>query len=195
MKRREFLLSAAATAGSSRLPVPIFRIMDGRARIKPETLRHFNSVLWPEAIRDFKYGGIDLQVTEGPGEVRHTAGDQPIFIGLRRGVLNLVLTDTLPLYWDNARALAGITTIHEGFHLCLIALRYAHGDQVAFLSVNTCVHEIMHALLQDVFLGPPKLHQAGSHEFRVDWYATRMWLFHEGATVRHSAASYLRRIH
>jgi len=29
--------------------------------------------------------------------------------GLRRGGINLVLTDHLPLYWDNDRALAGVT--------------------------------------------------------------------------------------
>jgi hypothetical protein len=56
------------------------------------------------------------------------------------------------------------------------------------------VHELLHALLQDVFLKPPNWYQSGGREFRVDWYATRMWLFHEGAAVRESARVYLSRL-
>src|SRR5437588_60977 len=62
---------------------------------------HFWSSIWPEAVRDFSRGGIELQTSDGPGEVRRSAGDNPILIGLRRGVINLVLTDHLPMYWDN----------------------------------------------------------------------------------------------
>jgi len=198
MTRRDFLWTATAAAAPfatpPRLPVPVHRILDARAHPPAVALRHFRASIWPEAVRDFGYGGIDLETTDGPGEVRLSPGNNPIFVGLRRGVVNLVLTDHIPMNWDHGRALAGVTTIHEGYHVCLIALAYAHGDQVAFLSVNTCVHELLHALLQDVFLKPPNWYQSGGREFRVDWYATRMWLFHEGAAVRESARVYLSRL-
>jgi len=109
-------------------------------------------------------------------------------------VLNLVLTRDLPLYWDEARARAGVTTIIDGCHVCVIALRYAHGDQAPFLSVNTCVHEMLHALMQDVFVTKPKWYQSGTREFNADYYATLMWLFHDGSAVRRSAEAYLRRL-
>ena len=139
-------------------------------------------------------GGIGLQTSDGPGEVRRSPGDWPIFVGLRRGVINLVLTDHIPMKWDNGRALAGVTTIQDGYHVCLIALRYAHGNQVPFISVNTCVHELLHALLQDVFVRRPSWFQTGSREARIDWYATWLWQFHEGAAIRKSAQAYLARL-
>jgi hypothetical protein len=78
--------------------------------------------------------------------------------------------------------------------VCVIALRYAHGNQVAFFSNNTCVHELLHALLQDLLQKRPKWYQANGREFRVDWYATRLWLFHEGAAIRESGQVYLKRL-
>src|SRR5437016_3257590 len=109
-------------------------------------------------------------------------------------IINLVLTGHIPLYWDNGRALAGVTTIYEGYHVCLIALPYAHGNRMPFLSVNTCVHELLHALLQDVFVSRPKWFQIGRRELRIDWYATRLWLFHDGGAIRRSAQAYLDRL-
>lgn len=96
--------------------------------------------------------------------------------------------------WDKARALAGVTTIYEGYHVCVIAIGYAHGHQFPFLSVNTCVHELLHVLLQDIFVKRPKSFQANEREIRDDWYATRLWLFHDGAAIRKSAAVYLDRL-
>jgi hypothetical protein len=196
--RRNFILTAAAVTSRSsepaRLQVPIHRIVDSRARCSPEQLHQFWSGTWPEAVRNFSQGNIGLETSDGPGEVRRSPGDQPIFIGLRRGVINLVLTDHIPMKWDNGRALAGVTTIHGGCHVCLLALQYAHGDQVPFVSVNTCVHELLHALLQDVFVRRPKWYQTGGREFRIDWYATSLWLFHDGAAVRKSARDYLGRL-
>ena len=63
-----------------------------------------------------------------------------------------------------------------------------------FVSVNTCVHELLHALLQDVFVRRPAWYQTGSREFRIDWYATQLWLFHNGAAIRQSAQTYLKRL-
>ena len=185
---------AAHASAPARLAVPVHRILDARAKNPPDRVRHFWPTLWSEAVRDYGRGGIDFEISDGPGEVRNSPADRPIFVGLRRGVINLVVTDNIPMYWDGGRALAGVTTIHDGYHICTIALRYAHGNQVAFLSVNTCLHEILHALLQDIFLKPPKWYQSSGREIRVDWYATRLWLFHEGEAVRKSAEVYLRRL-
>jgi hypothetical protein len=59
----------------------------------------------------------------------------------------------------------------------VIALSYAHAHRVPYLSVNTCVHELLHLLLQDVFVKRPKWFQANEREMRDDWYATGLWLF------------------
>ncbi len=200
--RRDFVRTAAAAsvvstaqaAAPARLQVPIHRITDARARCTPEQYRDFWSDIWPEAVREFSRAGIELQTTDGPGEVKRTPGDRPDFVGLRRGVINLVLSDHIPMKWDLARALAGVSAIHNGYHICMIALRYAHGNQVPYLSVNTCVHELLHVLLQDIFVSNPKWYQSRERESRADWYATNLWLFHNGAAVRSSAQAYLARL-
>ena len=198
MTRRDFLWTAVAAPVRSKtqgpLRVPIHRVMDARANCLPDQLHHFWSSIWPEAVRDFSQGGIELQTSDGPGEVRRSPGDQPIFIGLRRGVINLVLTDHIPMNWDNGRALAGVTALYAGYHVCMVAIRYAHGNQIPFLSVNTCVHELLHVLLQDIFVNRPKWFQGGGRELRIDWYATWLWLFHDGAAIRKSAQAYLDRL-
>jgi hypothetical protein len=198
LTRRDFIWTIAAPAFASSVParvqIPIHRIVDAKAQWPQERIQHFWWSIWPEAARTFANGGIDLQTTDGPGEIRHTAGDRPIFIGLRRGVMNLVVTDHIPMLWDNARALAGVATLYEAYPLCLIALRYAHGNQIPFLSVNTCVHELLHAFLQDIFVTRPSWFQSASRESRIDSYATGLWLFHNGSTVRKFALGYLERV-
>lgn len=199
MTRRDILALAAAapvlaSTPASPLAIPIHRITDAHARIPPDKLRRFWSNLWPEAVRDFARGGMALHTTDGPGEIRRTAADKPIFIGLQRGVINLVLTSALPLYWDEGRARAGVTTIVDGCHVCTLALAFAHGDQVPFFSLNTCVHELLHALMQDIYITHPKWYQSGSRELGVDYHATLLWLFHDGTAVRRSADAYLRRL-
>jgi hypothetical protein len=194
--RRDFIGIAAAISprASGPLAIPVHRITDAKAQFPAGALQHFWSSVWPEAARNFANGGIQLQTTDGPGAVQHTAADRPIFTGLRRGVINLVLTDRLPLYWDNGRSLAGVTTLDRGYHLCVIALRFAHGNRAPFLSVNTCVHEILHALMQDIFIAHPSQIQTATRESRIDWYATGLWLFHDGAAIRRSAEKYLERL-
>jgi hypothetical protein len=203
MTRRDFLWTAAAPGASSRaqttkaqtrLIVPVHRVMDIRTKCTPEQLHRFWWRIWPEAVRDFSRGGIQLDCTDAKGEIRLSPGDRPILVGLQRGVVNLVLTDHIPMAWDHARSLAGVTTIYEGYHLCVIAISYAHGHQVPFLSVNTCVHELLHLLLQDVFMRRPKWYQTNEREFRDDAYATRLWLFHDGAAIRKSTEGYLDRL-
>jgi hypothetical protein len=98
------------------------------------------------------------------------------------------------MVWDRARALSGVTTRYEGYHVCVVALNYAHGHQIPFLSVNTCLHELLHALLGDIFEDRPAGLPGAAREFRVDWYATRLWLFHDGAHIKNSAQSYVERL-
>jgi hypothetical protein len=196
MTRRELLGAAlfAARAAPSPVTIPVRRIVDARARPAPETHRRFWSDIWPEALRELGRGGIQLQIEDSPGEMRRTAGDRPMFIGLRRGILNLVLTDYIPMNWDEGRALVGVTTVYDGYPLSLIAMRYAHGNQVPFLSVNTVVHELLHAVLGDIFVKRPKWYQAGGREWRIDWYASRLWMFHEGAAVRDASREFVARV-
>ena len=122
------------------------------------------------------------------------ASSRPVFKGLEHGVINVVVTDYIPLEWDKARGLAGLTTQYDGFHLCLIALRHAHGHQIPYLSLNTCVHELLHVLMLDIFDLRPKGTTGDQREWRIDWYATQLWLFHDGAEIRKSAGEYLRRM-
>ena len=195
--RRNFLAMAAAAAASSPewpVSVPVRRVMDTRARCTSAELHRFWWSIWPEAVRDFHACGIQLQTSDAAGEIRRSAADRPIFLGLKPKVLNLVLTDRLPSFWDNGRSLAGVTTIYEGCHLCLLALRFAHVHRVPFLSTNTCVHEILHALLQDIYLGHPKPYQTAGREFRIDSLATGLWLFHNGSAIRKSARAYVGRL-
>jgi hypothetical protein len=197
--RRDFVLAggsaaAAAPAAEGPVVVPLHRVTDGHAQCTAEQFRRFWWKIWPEAVRDFHTGGVQLQTSDAAGEMRRSAGDRPLFTGLRRGTLNLLLTDRLPLYWDSGRALAGVTTIFDGYHLCLIALRYAHEHQVPFFSINTCVHELLHALMQDIFVNRPKWYQSSGREVRIDACGTGLWLFHDGAAIRKSAQEYVRRL-
>jgi hypothetical protein len=198
MTRREFVWTALAArvadAGPARLVVPVHRVMDLHPQCSRADLQRFWWSTWPEAFRTFRRGGIDLQTTDGPGEVRRTAGDKPVFLGLRRGVINMILTGYIPMHWDRARALAGVTTIYDGYHVCVIALRFAHGNQVPFFSVNTCVHELLHVLLQDVYVVRPSWYRDSQREIRTDSYATRLWLFHDGGAIRASGRAYLTRL-
>ena len=188
--------SLAAAPGGRREPVvvPLRRIVDPRAHSFPSDLNRFWQVIWPEAVRDFASGGIRFDTTDAAGEIRRSAADRPLFHGLEPGVLNLVLTGTLPLYWDSGQALAGVTTRFEGYHLCVIAVRYAHRNQVPYLSVNTCLHEILHALMGDVFISQPKWYQRSSREMRIDLVATGLWLFGDGAAVGGAARTYVQRL-
>ena len=199
MTRREVLkIAAVATAapspGEIPLSIPVHRVSDRWAQCTREQVRHFWFGVWPEAVRDFSRCGIQLQCSDSTGEIRRSAGGRPIFVGLQPGVVNLVLTDHIPMEWDNARALAGATKLHDGYCVCVIALRYAHGHRIPYLSTNTCVHEMLHVFLQDIFVKRPNGFQIGEREFRTDWYATGLWLFHSGGPIRKSAEICLGRL-
>jgi hypothetical protein len=192
--RRAFISVAVGAEAKPRLVVPVRRVINAWAKSTPESLRKFRSSIWPETVRDFARCGIELKGEEVKGEIGRSPGGNPVFAGLERGVINVVVTDYIPMNWDNGRGLPGLTTIFEGYHLCLVALGYAHGHQIPFLSINTCVHELLHALLHDIFHSPPTRFKASRREFEIDWLATRLWLFGEGTVIRESAQRYVRRL-
>jgi hypothetical protein len=186
--RRSFLLTAVARPP---LIVPVRRVIDKRANCTSKQWQHWWNVVWPEAVREFDRGGIRLQVTDAPGEIKRLPSSRPAFDGLARGTINLVITDHVPMDYGGV---AGVTTRWEGYDLCVIAVSDAHANQVPYFSVNTCVHELLHLLLQDLLLTKPKWYEVGEREFRIDYYATRLWLFHDGEAIRKTAEAYLRRL-
>ena len=197
MTRREFVSTAAASVPSGSpvpLMVPVHRVMDSRAKCTPQQVRHFSTSIWPEAVRDFGRCGIQFQVSEVTGVVRRSPGGRPVFVGLEHGAINLVITDQIPQNWDRGVGLTGVSAQFDGYHLSMVALDYAHGHQIPFLAVNTCVHELLHVLLQDIFEVHPQGLSGYEREFRIDWYATRLWLFHDGAFIRREAEAYLERL-
>jgi hypothetical protein len=196
--RRQFFSTAAGaiipSTAEEPLVVRVNQVLDTRAKYTPQELAQFSSRIWPEAVRDFKRCGIQLQRRQREAETRRSPGGRPVFTGLEHGIINLALTDYIPLNWDNGRGLHGVTTQHDGYHLCVIALKYAHCHQIPFLSINTCVHELLHVLLHDIFESRPKGLPGHGREFRIDFYATRLWLFHDGSGIRNAAHAYLARL-
>ncbi|HLK62988.1 MAG TPA: hypothetical protein VKU19_06090 [Bryobacteraceae bacterium] len=195
MTRREFFatwIAAIASPVRASVAVRIQVIVD--TRLRPEQIQRFWWTLWPQAARTFASGGIRVDLNVVQGEVKRSAGGRPMFVGLDRSSLNLVVTGQIPMVWDQGRALGGVTTRYEGYHICMAALNYAHGHQIPFISVNTCVHELLHALLGDIFEDRPSGARGAAREFRVDWYATRLWLFRDGSHIRQSAQAYLDRL-
>lgn len=114
--------------------------------------------------------------------------------GLERDAINLVVTDRLPLEWDLGRALSGVTTLYRGYHLCMLAWAFSHVNQIPFFSVNTCVHEMLHALMLDIYESRPKGVPGWARESRIDYYATRLWLLRDGVAIRQSAERYMERL-
>jgi hypothetical protein len=193
MTRRQFLALPAVFSRSASTPitVPVRIVIDTKARWTPRQIGRFWSVIWPEAVIDFARCGIRLENSNGTGEVERPPFRQPVLSGLIAGALNLVVTDRIPTEWDNGRALAGVTVLYRGYHVCMVALTEAHGNQIPFLSVNTCVHEILHALLHDIFVSRPGGMRGQAREARIDWYATTLWLFRTGTAIREPARTYL----
>lgn len=186
---RRTLLAAFGAAAHAQAPlvIPVRRIADSRTKANA-------GAIWAEAERCFARGGMSLQVTDVPGEVGRAPSGRPVFKGLAHGAINLILTDYVPLQWDQARGLSGLTTQYDGYHLCIIAMRHAHGNQTPFFSVNTVVHELLHVLLHDIFETRPQGTAGASREWRIDWFATRLWLFGDGGEIRRLATAYLNRL-
>ncbi len=198
MTRRRFCLllpaAAAAAAAPAPLAVPVQILIDKRLDDEPALLRKFWGSLWPEAARDLAACGIRLATSNKTVEVWRPDFREPQVPGVQPRQINFAVTDRLPMQWDGGRALCGVTTLYRGCPLCMVALSHAHGNQVPFLSLNTCLHELLHVLLQDVFEPRPPGLPGQAREARVDWYATRLWLFGDVAMVRRSAGGFLRRL-
>jgi hypothetical protein len=111
--------------------------------------------------------------------------------GLAAGRVNFVLTATLPMMWDRGQGLGGVALRYDGYHLSVAALQRAHGHQIPFVSTNTCVHELLHVLMMDVFEAKPDGIYGAGREARIDYYATRMWLLGWAPEVRRSAGLYV----
>jgi hypothetical protein len=198
MTRRSFLTTASIgfvpLASEPPLVIPLNIVLNKHAKFERGELDGFWSDIWPEAVRDFARCDIRFDASRKSAEIRRSPSGNPVFTGLHRGAINLVITDHIPFEWDNGRGVSGLTTLYQGYHLCIIALYRAHGHQVPLLSVNTCVHELLHVLLQDIFEHRPKGVIGAAREFRIDLYATRLWLLSDGAAIRASAGEYLARL-
>lgn len=192
MTRRTLLAGALTAATTTAITVPVAQIIDRNARFHPAHLRRYTRKILPEAFRDFRRAGIHLQLTEQPGEILRYPTGRPLFKGLHPGAINLVLTVRTPLSWDAGRGVAGTATRYEGHDICLIALDEARPHQIPFVSVNTCVHELLHILLDDTRTARPHGWRGSLRESRIDALATRLWLFGDGAEIHTAAANYLR---
>jgi hypothetical protein len=182
-----------AEAGG-RVEVPLLLMTNKHSKLKAEELSAFRSTVWDEAQRMFASCGVDLKLEERVGELLKYPGGRPRFIGLEKQSLNVVLTDQIPLSWDQAKYKAGLATRYEGHHLCLIAVRAAHPNRVPFLDVNSVVHEMLHVFLLDIFSKKDGILHGQDREVRVDWHATRMWLLRGDEAVRKAAAEYVKRL-
>lgn len=181
----------APTGDGATVTVPVHLVLDDQVQWRPDPMGRFQARLWAQTVRDLARCGVQLQTTVGAGSVQRSPYREPVITGLQRGVINLVLTTEIPVKWDGGRALCGVTTLYRGHHLCMVAINHAHGHQVPFFSVNTCLHEILHALLHDILEQRPEGVAGQAREIRVDYHATRLWLFHEDSAVREAARTYL----
>ncbi len=157
MTRRQFLaVASAAVATGTRAPVvvPVHQVVDSRVTWMPGQLERFQSGIWAQAAGELARCGIELRTSYGPGEVWRYVYREPDISGLDPGALNFVVTTAIPLTWDHGRGLCGVTARYRGRHLCMVALNHAHGHEVPFISVNTCLHEMLHALMLDIFDTP-----------------------------------------
>jgi len=199
LTRREFFQSAAggtalAASGGGDLIVPVHQILDSSVQWNQERLRWFRSRLWPEAEGDLLKCGIRLQTTSSDGDIWRPAWREPVVRGLQHGVINFVITGRIPILWDRGLGLSGVSMRYRGHHMSMIAMSRAHLHEFPFISVNSCVHELLHVLLGDIFESDPGGVHRELRELRVDALATRLWLFGAGGAIRESASACLARL-
>lgn len=120
LTRRAWLAaSGLAYAASAPLEIPVCLIEDSRATFEKERIAAFWRSIWPQAIRNLGYCGIRLQARRVAGEVKRLPSGRPAFAGLERGMLNVVVTNQIPLAWDNGRGLNGVTWTGVVFSPCI----------------------------------------------------------------------------
>lgn len=199
MPRRLWLASALAAArlapgDEAPVCIPVLRLLDRNARCSPDEVKRFHETIWDEAVRMFGSCQVTFRVADRPGEIRRYPSGRPLFAGLERPMLNVVLTDTVPLAWDGGRSLAGVSARYEGYDVVVISLKNAHPNRFPVLAANTLVHELLHVLLGDIFLASPDAFAKGWREAAVDWQATRLWLFGGAPAIREAARKYVERL-
>lgn len=94
-----------ASAAAPPLTIPINQVIDSRIQWGEEKTERLWSRIWLEAVRDFGYCGIDLQSKSRTAEVGRSPSGQPEIDGLEPRMINLVVTDHIPLGWDKVAAL------------------------------------------------------------------------------------------
>lgn len=174
--------------------VPILLVINQHAKWNNALLRDFRTKVWDEAAWCFAQSGVKLRIEERIGEVLKYPGGRPRFVGLDPKRLNVVLTDHVPLSWDQARYSAGVSRIYEGCHVCLIAVGVAHGNRVPLLALNSVVHELLHVFLQDIYAERGELMKGYDREVRVDWHATRLWLSRNHTAIKQAASEYVKKL-
>ncbi|GEM_PF-2925261 len=195
MTRRQLLgIVGALSAPGDEIVVPLRLLVDRKVKWSPEQVESFRKDLWAQAVGNLLSCGVRLQVVEGKGEVERPPEREPVISGLEWGSLNFVATNRIPMHWDGGRSLCGVTTLYRGHHLCMVALDLAHGNRVPFVAVNTCLHELLHALLNDIFEDRPSGAKGQMREARVEYVATKLWLFGDGREIREGARSYVQRL-
>lgn len=183
-----------APAATPPVFVPVLRLLNRNARCSPADVKSFHASIWEEALRTFHSCNVILQTTERTGEIRRYPSGRPEFRGLERQMLNIVLTDVIPLDWDSGRSLGGVSVRHEGYDIIVISLRNAHPNRFPLLALNTLIHELLHVLQGDIFIGRPGAFAKGRREAAVDWQATRLWLFGGSSSIHQAAQKYVRHL-
>jgi hypothetical protein len=185
---------AALCSFADFVEVPVLRVVDSNAALTSAEVQQFNATVWDEAVRLFRSCEVALSTVDRKGEIRQYPSGRPRFLGLERNMLNVILTDSIPLDWDNGRSLSGVTTIYEGYHLSVISLKNAYSNRVPFLAVNTVLHELLHVLRGDIFVRRSGWLKGADHEAAVDWQATRLWLLGGASGVKQYAGAYVQRL-
>jgi len=191
ISRRDLITAAI---GPAAVEAPVLLMTDANSGLTTDELRRFRATVWAEAVRIFHASGVVLRAIERKGEILKYPSGRPRFIGLERKMLNVVLAATVPLEWDNGRALSGVTAIYEGYHISVIAVRNAHANRFPLLAVNTAVHELLHAFRGDIFLRRTGFLGGEDREAAVDWQATGLWLFGKSSGLQESARTYVQRL-
>lgn len=162
------------------LPVPfpktlaVHLITDSVSLPTDARIANFHDRIWPEAVRDLAKAGTVVCRSTGPGRIIRPPDRPPILEGIVRGVINMYLTTSVPMYWDYGRALRGIAFDHRGHRVAVIALNYAHALRFPYLSTNTCLHELLHFIVGDTNLMKSQGWAASLRELRVEGLATRL---------------------
>ena len=191
-----FLPPAFGAASQDVVTLKIGFIQDEYAEFRRNSLKRFWREIWPEAARALGRCNIEVQTTWKLSHFNRSPAGFLHFQDLTPHVINIFLTNHMPLSWDNGRALSGVATRYNGYCLCVLALDYAHGNQIPFFGLNTCLHEILHVLLGDIEVKRPTHAFLGgqTRESRVDAVATSLWLLgRSGADLREKARAFIAR--